>query len=284
MLAGFANCAVARAVSPGGPSPRTPTGQTDGSVRICVTAASASLAAATSWTRNRRAPSQAHTASTASVPSPRSVRPRPSASPTKSLFDTATSTGHPVAARSAVRRVNSSECQVFLPKSCAGSMTMRSGLTPAATARSASAASEEITADVRCGWAARCGRCRGASPPACAQTRPRSCSAATRARSGSAPPQASLSRSAPAAATAAPTGARQVSTLSTAPGWRSRSAATTGTTRRISSATVTSSPGPALTPPMSRISAPARRHGRRPRSLRPVRRWRPGRRRSRGSG
>ena len=63
----------------------------------------------------------------------------PVLSPTKSLFETATSTGQPVAARSAVCRVSSSECQVFLPKSWAGSMTIPSGRTPAATARSAAA-------------------------------------------------------------------------------------------------------------------------------------------------
>ena len=48
------------------------------------------------------------------------------------------------------------------------------------------------------------------------------------ARPGSAPPQASLSRSAPAAATAAADRARQVSTLIATPGYRSRTAATTG--------------------------------------------------------
>src|SRR5215468_6463242 len=245
-------------VYPGARVPGPPRPRRVRSARISVTAASASLAAAASWTRKSRAPSQAHTASTARVPSPRSATPRPRVSPTKSLFDAATSTGHPVPARSAVRRVSSSECQVFFPKSCAGSMTIRSARTPAATARSASAVSDAITWPVRSGWAGRCGRVRGAAPPACAQTRPRSWAAATCARPGSAPPQASLSRSAPAAATASPTGARQVSTLMTTEGCLARSAATNGTTRRISSATLTSSPGPAFTPPRSRMPAPAR--------------------------
>ena len=48
----------------------------------------------------------------------------------KSLLDTATSTGQPVAASSPSRRVISSECRVFLPKSWAGSMRIASRRTP----------------------------------------------------------------------------------------------------------------------------------------------------------
>jgi hypothetical protein len=107
--------------------------------RSAPTAASASRAARTSCTRNSRAPSHAHTARAASVPSARSGSGRPRVSPTKSLFETAIRTGQPVATSSAVRLVSSSECQVFLPKSCAGSMTIPSGRTPAATARRACA-------------------------------------------------------------------------------------------------------------------------------------------------
>jgi hypothetical protein len=51
--------------------------------------------------------------------------------PIKSLFDTDTNTGRPVAAR---RRVTSSERQVFLPKSCAGLIRILDRSTPAATA------------------------------------------------------------------------------------------------------------------------------------------------------
>jgi hypothetical protein len=84
-------------------------------------------------------------ATAAMVPSARSRTPRPSDSPTKSLLDTATRTGHPVPASSSSLRVTSRECQVFLPKSCAGSIRIRSGRTPAATARSASAVQNAIT-------------------------------------------------------------------------------------------------------------------------------------------
>ena len=48
-----------------------------------------------------------------------------------------------------------------------------------------------------------------------------------------------------------------MSTLITTPGWRSRTAATSPATRRISSATLTSSPSPAFTPPMSMMPAPS---------------------------
>ena len=56
----------------------------------------------------------------------------------KSLLDTETRTGQPVAVISVSLLVTSSECQVFLPKSCAASMTIRAGSTPAASARAAS--------------------------------------------------------------------------------------------------------------------------------------------------
>ena len=55
-------------------------------------------------------------------PSSRSSGGRSRVSPTKSLLDSDTSTGQPVATSSPSRRVSSSECQVFLPKSCAGSI------------------------------------------------------------------------------------------------------------------------------------------------------------------
>src|ERR1700722_19977620 len=103
----------------------------------------------------------------------------------------------------------------------------------------------------------RCGLVRGGRRPACAQTSPVRYRAATMASPGSTPPQASLSRSAPAWATTSPTSARQVSTLITTSGWRSRRAATRPATRSISAAGLTSSPGPARTPPMSRMSAPS---------------------------
>src|ERR1700729_1046448 len=48
-------------------------------------------------------------------------------SPTKSLLEADSRTGQPVAVISASRRVTSSECQVFLPKSCAGSRAIRAG-------------------------------------------------------------------------------------------------------------------------------------------------------------
>jgi hypothetical protein len=67
------------------------------------------------------------------------------------LFEAATSTGQPVATSSPVRLVSSSDCQVFLPKSCAGSMRIPSGLTPARTARSASLVTCPMTAAVTSG-------------------------------------------------------------------------------------------------------------------------------------
>jgi hypothetical protein len=53
------------------------------------------------------------------------------------------------------------------------------------------------------------------------------------------------------------TAARQVSIEMTTSGKPARTAATVATVRRISSAASTSSPGPALTPPMSMMSAPS---------------------------
>ena len=129
----------------------------------------------------------------------------------------------------------------------------------------------------------RCGRVRGCAPPACVHTRPAPYRAATSASRGSTPPHASFSRSAPASHTASPTSARQVSTLITTSGMRRRTSATKPTVRRISSCAVTSSPGPAFTPPMSMIAAPSATaccHARRGPARR--RRSRPGRRRSRG--
>ncbi len=183
--------------------------------------------------------------------------PTPNVSPMKSLFETATRTGQPVPVSSPSRRVTSSECQVFLPKSWAGSMRIDSSLTPVASARSAWSTSAAVTSAATSAYAGRCGRVRGLRPPAWAQTRPIPRAAATSARRGSTPPHASLMRSAPAWPTASPTSARQVSTLMTTSGWRSRTAATSPATRSISSAGRTSSPGPAFTPPMSTMSAPS---------------------------
>ena len=78
-------------------------------------------------------------------PRSRSPTSRPSDSPTKSLLDNDTSTGQPSATSSSRRRVHSTECQAFLPKSCAGSMTIRSFSTPAASARSACQVSDSMT-------------------------------------------------------------------------------------------------------------------------------------------
>ena len=67
----------------------------------------------------------------------------------------------------------------------------------------------------------------------------------------------SLSRSAPAATASVATSARQVSIEITTSGNAARTAAMVSTVRRISSATSTSAPGPALTPPMSMMAAPS---------------------------
>ncbi len=61
---------------------------------------------------------------------------------------------------------------------------------------------------------------------------------------------------APSAYEARATEALQVSTETGVPK-RATKPATTGTTRSSSSASVTAGPGPALTPPMSRMSAPS---------------------------
>ena len=66
----------------------------------------------------------------------------------------------------------------------------------------------------------------------------------------------SLPMTAPSRYEARATAARQVST-ETGVSKRATRPATTGTTRSSSSASVTSGPGPALTPPMSRMSAPS---------------------------
>src|SRR6266536_2596292 len=175
----------------------------------------------------------------------------------KSLFDSATRTGQPVPTSSSRRRVSSSECQVFLPKSCGGSMRMPSRRTPSSAARDARPVTVSSTSATTSAYPTRCGRVRGASPPACEQTRPAPVSAATSASRGSAPPQVSLIRSAPAATASRATSARQVSIEMSTSRKRARTAATVETVRRISSATSTPRPGPAFTPPMSIRSAPA---------------------------
>jgi hypothetical protein len=116
----------------------------------------------------------------------------------KSLWDSETSTGQPVATISPSRLVTSSECQVFLPKSCAGSMITRDESTPWATARSASASVRSSTSAMA-SYSTRYGRVRGGSPPAWLHTSPTPCSAATPGSASSQPPQESLTRSAPAA-------------------------------------------------------------------------------------
>lgn len=132
-----------------------------------------------------------------------------------------------------------------------------SGLTPSSTARSASPRVTRRMSATTSSYAIRCGRVRGSAPPACVHTSPAPYRAATSASFGSTPPHASFSTSAPASQTAAPTSCRQVSTLITTSGWRRRTSATKPTVRRASSCAVTSSPGPAFTPPMSMIAAPS---------------------------
>lgn len=212
---------------------------------------------ATSCTRYTCAPSHADTAVVASVPTSRSLTGRSSVSPTKSLLDSDTSTGHPVSTISSRRRVASRLCRVFLPKSCPGSMSTDSLGTPSATARSARPSVTRRMSAMTSSYVTRCGRVRGSAPPACVHTRPTPYRAATSASPGSTPPQASLSRSAPASQTASPTSARQVSTLMITSGKRRRTSATKPTVRRASSSAVTSSPGPAFTPPMSTMAAPS---------------------------
>ena len=95
----------------------------------------------------------------------RSPTGRSSASPTKSLLDSETSTGQPVATSSSRRRVRSSESWVVLPKSWAGSITMLSRATPAASARSAYAVVSAIALATTSAYSIRCGRVRGATPP-----------------------------------------------------------------------------------------------------------------------
>src|SRR5690606_26580020 len=173
--------------------------------RVTATMSSTCRVSGTLCARNTSAPCQAQSAVTASVPINRSPTGRPSDSPTKSLLDSDTSTGQPVSTISPTRRVTSSDCQVFLPKSWAGSMRMRSRGTPAATARSASATVRSITSAITSSYSTRCGRVRGCTPPVWAHTSPTPNSAATSASLGSTPPHASLSRSAPAWQTSRPT-------------------------------------------------------------------------------
>lgn len=173
---------------------------------------------ATSCTRYTRAPSQADTAVVARVPRTRSFTGRSSVSPTKSLLERDTSTGHPVSAISPSRRVASRLCRVFFPKSWPGSIMIASRRTPSATARSASPTVTRRMSAITSSYSTRCGRVRGSAPPACVHTSPAPYLAATSASPGSTPPQASFRTSAPASQTAAPTSARQVSTLMTTSG------------------------------------------------------------------
>ena len=80
--------------------------------------------------------------------------------------------------------------------------------------------------------------------------------AATGRYSGSPKPLMSLPTTAPAAQAAARTLAFQVS-ADTGTSNRATSASTAGTTRSSSSASLTAGPGPAFTPPTSRMSAPS---------------------------
>ena len=118
----------------------------------------------------------------------------------------ATSTGQPVSTSSGSRRVASSECRLFLPKSWPGSIRIASRRTPRDAARSARPdhgrpgcrRRRRRTRPDAGGYAA--GRDRHAYTPARRRTRRQPPPAA-----GSVPPQASFSRSAPSAATARPT-------------------------------------------------------------------------------
>nr|RZI34126.1 hypothetical protein BJQ95_03590 [Cryobacterium sp. SO1] len=86
-------------------------------------------------------------------------------------------------------------------------------------------------------------------------TRVASLSATTSAIRGSCTPVVSLITCAPATMLALATSGSKVSTEITTPA--PRSAATTGTTRSISSVTGTAGPGANLAPPMSTQSAPS---------------------------
>ena len=216
---------------------------------------------ATSWARKTRAPCQAQTAVAASVPVSRSSTGRSRVSPTKSLLDSATSTGQPVATISSSRRVSSRECQVFLPKSCAGSISDAArGRTPggdrplgAAPSSSAIDVGDHVVVrdPVRVG-------CAAAAPPVCVQTMPGAVLGGDlgQLRVGAAPgvvEQVGAGRAAPPRDRGPP----GVDADHQRRGSAARTAATKSTVRRISSATSTSSPGPALTPPMSTMSAPS---------------------------
>ncbi len=184
---------AARGVRPGR-APSGPAGARPG----CSPPCPASAASPGRCARGRRGrPSQAQTAVVARVPSSRSSSGRSSVSPTKSLFDSDTSTGQPVAIISGSRRVTSSEWQVFLPKSCPGSMSTLPRATPAATARSASPTRALSTSAMTSSYsiAVRPGARRRRRRRACTPARRRG-RAATSASCGSQPPQASLSRSA----------------------------------------------------------------------------------------
>ncbi len=91
----------------------------------------------------------------------------------------------------------------------------------------------------------------------CETTSPAPVSAATSITAGSHPAHVSLMSSAPAATASRATAPRHVSTETTRCGCLSWTAAMNGTTRSISSATDTSGPSPAFTPPTSTMSAPA---------------------------
>ncbi|MCU0280148.1 MAG: hypothetical protein MUE31_14835 [Candidatus Nanopelagicales bacterium] len=78
---------------------------------------STSNVSGTSCTRYTRAPSHAETAVVASVPTSRSPTGLSSVSPMKSLLLRETRTGQPDCTISGIRRVHSSECRVFFPKS-----------------------------------------------------------------------------------------------------------------------------------------------------------------------
>ena len=166
-------------------------------------------------------PARPTTAVAASVPSSRWSTGRSRVSPTKSLLDSATSTGQPVADQlvepagelqrvpgvlaEVVRRVDEDAVRGVRPAPPPG---RRGAVTVATTSATTSAK------------AARCGRVRGRRPPACEQTSPAPVAAATSASPGSAPAQVSLIRSAPAATASVATSARQVSIEMTTSGKR----------------------------------------------------------------
>src|SRR5690606_16496435 len=133
---------------------------------------------ATSWTRIASAPANTATAHTAAVATSRAPTGSPVRRPRKALREGPTRTGLPSAARRRPTCASSTRLSSKrLPNPMPGSTAMRSGATPARSARATQAASSSPTsASTSSKWTSCC--MVAGTPRRCPNTRPASASAA----------------------------------------------------------------------------------------------------------